>query len=423
MKRISKLLGMALSLLTGFCLCITTVQGEELSPSSLYAQGAVLMDAESGRILFEKNGDAPLAMASTTKILTCILTMENTQPEETVKVSSYAASMPKVKLYIKQGESYVLNDLLHSLMLESHNDVAVAIAEHIGTKLLNGKISEDAAEHTKEESKLAVLTFAKLMNEKAEEIGCTDSYFVTPNGLDGSYQDKEHHSTAADMARIMAYCVLDSEKKDEFLVLTQTASHSFTANGRSFACYNHNAFLSMMDGVISGKTGFTNKAGYCYVGALESEGRTYTIALLACGWPNNKTYKWADARELFSYGTENFEYISSESVDERALIPEKLNVLNGQSAEIGEEAKVHLTIVDEKEQVQVLGKESEVFFAEVSLPKSLQAPVEKGEKIGSISYLLGGEVFMVKDIILAKSVEAVDYNWCVDRVFDVFCLF
>lgn len=423
MKRIKKRLGMALALLTGLCLCVTSVQGEELSPSSLYAQGAVLMDAESGRILFGKNADTPLAMASTTKILTCILTLENTNPEETVKVSAYAASMPKVKLYIKQGESYVLNDLLHSMMLESHNDVAVAIAEHVGTKLLNGKISADASEHTQEESKLAVLAFAKQMNEKAAEIGCEDSYFVTPNGLDGSYQGKEHHSTAADMARIMAYCVMDSEKKDEFLSLTQTTSYSFCANNRSFTCYNRNAFLSMMDGMMSGKTGFTNKAGYCYVGALESEGRTYTIALLACGWPNNKTYKWADAKELFSYGMENFNYISSETVDESELIPDKMNVLNGQSAAIGEEAKVHLSIIDEEKQTEVLGKETEMFTAEVSLPKSLQAPVQKGEKIGNIQYLLDGEVYMTKDIVLAKSVAAVDYRWCMDRVMEVFCLF
>ena len=97
---------MAIALLTGFCLCTTTLQGEELSPSSLYAQGAVLMDAGSGRVLFSKNGDAPLSMASTTKILTCILTLENVDLSEEVVVSSYAASMPKVKLYIKGGDVY-----------------------------------------------------------------------------------------------------------------------------------------------------------------------------------------------------------------------------------------------------------------------------------------------------------------------------
>lgn len=423
MKRIRKITGMAIALLTGFCLCTTTLQGEELSPSSLYAQGAVLMDAGSGRVLFSKNGDVPLSMASTTKILTCILTLENVDLSEEVAVSAYAASMPKVKLYIKKGETYVLQDLIYSLMLESHNDVAVAIAEHIGTKLLDGNVPADVSSHTSEESKLAVLTFAKQMNEKAKEIGCEDSYFVTPNGLDGTYDGKEHHSTAEDMARIMAYCVMNSEKKDMFLQITQKESHSFTANGRSFYLANHNAFLHMMDGVLSGKTGFTNKAGYCYVGALESEGRVYTIALLGCGWPNNKTYKWADAKELFGYGKENFEYISTENIEESALMPEKLRVVNGQSSSIGEEAKVYLAVMDKDKEVEVLGKSSESFLAKVSLPEKLQAPVREGEKVGRITYYLGKEVFLEKDIVLTRSVEAVNYRWCLDRVLDVFMLF
>ena len=414
---------MAIALLTGFCLCTTTLQGEELSPSSLYAQGAVLMDAGSGRVLFSKNGDAPLSMASTTKILTCILTLENVDLSEEVVVSSYAASMPKVKLYIKGGETYILQDLIYSLMLESHNDVAVAIAEHIGTKIMDGKISTDVSSHTSEESKLAVLAFAKQMNEKATQIGCEDSYFVTPNGLDGAYGDKEHHSTAEDMARTMAYCVMHSEKKEEFLQITQKENHSFVANGRSFYVANHNAFLHMMDGVLSGKTGFTNKAGYCYVGALESEGRVYTIALLGCGWPNNKTYKWADAKTLFGYGKDNFDYISTKDIEESSLMPERLRVVNGQSSSIGEEAKVHLAVVDKEKEIEVLGKSSEVFFAKVSLPEKLQAPVREGEKVGSISYSLGTEVFLEKDIVLTKSVKAVDYRWCLDRVLDVFSLF
>ena len=103
---------------------------------SLYAQAAVLMDADSGRVLYGKNAGEPMAMASTTKIMTCILTLEEDCLDETVTVSSYAASMPKVKLYIRQGEQYTVRDLLHSLMLESHNDSAVALAEHIGRKHL-----------------------------------------------------------------------------------------------------------------------------------------------------------------------------------------------------------------------------------------------------------------------------------------------
>ena len=145
------------------------------------------------------------------------------------------------------------------------------------------------------------------MNEKAAGLGCGDTYFITPNGLDGVKTDEQgkehiHSTTASDLARIMRYCVTESPAKDEFLKITQTQNHYFTdmAGKRSFNCYNHNAFLTMMEGVLSGKTGFTGGAGYSYVGAMENQGRTYVIALLGCGWPPHKTYKWSDARKLYT---------------------------------------------------------------------------------------------------------------------------
>jgi len=122
---------------------------------SLYATSAVLMDADSGRVLYEKNGYTPMAMASTTKIMTCILVLESGKADEELTVSGYAASMPKVKLYIKKGESYRVRDLLYSLMLESHNDSAVALAEHIGKQYLPDELkNKSTAEFTVEESKL-----------------------------------------------------------------------------------------------------------------------------------------------------------------------------------------------------------------------------------------------------------------------------
>ena len=230
-----------------------TVQAEENSDfqETLYARSAVLMDAESGRILYGKNEKEVMPMASTTQIMTCIVTLENSNLNELVEVSNYAASMPKVKLFVKEGEQYQLKDLLFSLMLESHNDSAVAIAEHVGG---------------------SVEGFAKLMNQKARDIGCFNTYFITPNGLDAAKGDKIHATTAEDLARIMSYCLTKSPKKEEFLQITRTANYSFTnkstnesgevINGnRSFSCNNHNAFLSMMEGALSGKTGFTGNAG------------------------------------------------------------------------------------------------------------------------------------------------------------------
>ena len=230
-----------------------TVQAEENNgfEETLYARAAVLMDAESGRILYGKNEKEIMPMASTTKIMTCIVALENGNPDDIVKVSNYASKMPKVKLNVREGENYRLGDLLYSLMLESHNDSAVVIAEHIGG---------------------SVEGFAKLMNQKARDIGCYNTYFITPNGLDAAKGDKIHSTTAEDLARIMSYCITKSPKKNEFLEITQTATFQFTnkfvdeagdiTNGsRSFSCNNLNAFLTMMEGALSGKTGFTGNAG------------------------------------------------------------------------------------------------------------------------------------------------------------------
>ena len=159
----------------------------------LYAFSAVLMDAESGRILYEKKGEEFLANASTTKILTCILALEEGDLGDQVVISEYAASMPDVQLNITPGERYFLKDLLYALMLESHNDVAVAIAEYLEGNCEN---------------------FSDKMNQKAKEIGCQNTYFLTPNGLDAVKGQKNHGTTAKDLAQIMRYCIMESEKKD-----------------------------------------------------------------------------------------------------------------------------------------------------------------------------------------------------------------
>ena len=338
----------------------------------LYAQAAVLMDADSGRVLYGKNPEEKLPMASTTKIMTCILALEYGDMEQIVEASSYAAGMPKVKLYVKEGEKYRLRDLLYSLMLESHNDSAVVVAEAVG-----GSVEK----------------FAAMMNQKARDIGCYDTYFITPNGLDAKVNEngKVHSTTAADLAKIMAYCVTDSPKKEEFLEITRTQSYDFTnADGtRSFHCSNHNAFLGMMEEALSGKTGFTNNAGYCYVGAVESEGRIFTVALLACGWPNNRSYKWSDMKELAAYGMERYQYQDIYEEQTFADIP----VRNGIAEEAGtpfEEASVSVSLNKEEEGLRVLLCKEDQVEVKRQVETALDAPVAAGEQVGTISYYLNG---------------------------------
>ena len=404
------------------------------SDISLYAAAAVLLDADSGRVLYGKNADTPMAMASTTKIMTCIQVLEQVSLDETLTVSAYAASMPQVKLYIKKGEEYTVRDLLYSLMLESHNDSAVALAEHVGRNLLSEELrSKPVSEYTAEESRQAVAAFAGLMNAKAGELGCENTWFITPNGLDaeeetvlpdGSVVRKAHCTTAAELARIMAYCIGESERSGDFLAITQTPNYSFYANGRSFSCVNHNAFLNMMDGALSGKTGFTNKAGYCYVGALESEGRTFVVALLACGWPNNKNYKWSDTRELMKYGMENYAYKSftEEGVafDEDGLRP--ISVAEGQTEILGDTAYTSVEILGRDDRSRLLMRTDEKIQVDYTVEEQLTAPVESGTRVGVIEYSVNGTVYRREDIVATDTVERIDLRWCIYEVLDRFLL-
>lgn len=376
-------------------------------PAQLYAQSAVLMDADGGRILYGKEADTKRPMASTTKIMTCILALEHMEEDQAAEASDYAARQPEVHLGVRSGEQYYIRDILYSLMLESHNDSAVIIAEGI-----SGSVEQ----------------FAVLMNEKAEELGCRDTHFVTPNGLDGEDEGGIHCTTAADLARIMKYCIMDSPKKDEFLKITRTGSYGFTSldGSRSFSCNNHNAFLSMMEGALSGKTGFTAAAGYCYVGALQRDGKTFIVALLACGWPNNKSYKWRDTRTLMEYGLANYEYRDvwedvktselpvSGGISETDIYADNAAVPAG-LADNGTGTK------DENKMLRVLLRADETVEVTKELEKGFTAPVKKGTYAGRVIYTLEGEEIASYDIVTLKDVKKRDFPWCFREILRQVC--
>ncbi|MEY8356346.1 D-alanyl-D-alanine carboxypeptidase family protein [Lachnospiraceae bacterium 54-53] len=367
---------------------------------NLYAQSAVLMDASTGRILYGKNEDLARPMASTTKIMTCIIALEHGNLSDTVTASQNAASQPKVHLGVRQGETFLLKDLLYSLMLESHNDAAMMIAEHIGGSMEG---------------------FAELMNQKARDLGCTDTYFITPNGLDAREEKdgevKVHSTTAADLARIMNYCIGQSPKKKEFLEITGTQSYSFSdlERKRSFGCTNHNALLTMMNGAFTGKTGFTGGAGYSYVGAAQNDGRIYTIALLGCGWPPHKSYKWSDARKLYQYGMDRFHY---RDVYEEAALPE-IPVKEGipSSGRLDEPVTVSCSIGEKEEKsLNLLLADDEEVTVQTELPEELTAPVHKGQAVGTVIYRLNGEAVKTYPVYLTEGVRRLTAVWCIKGI-------
>lgn len=366
-------------------------------PSELHALSAVLMDGDSGRVLYEKDGKTPLANASTTKVLTCIVALESSPGDDYVQVSQNAASQPEVRLGLQKGEQYYLEDLLYSLMLKSHNDTAVAIAEHCGG---------------------TVEGFARMLNRKAKQIGCKDTYFITPNGLDAQDENGKHHTTAEDLALIMRYAI----KNKTFLHISQTRDYTFSeiTGKRTFSVHNANALLDMMDGVLAGKTGYTSQAGYCYVCAWEEEGKTFVVSLLGCGWPNHKTYKWSDTKKLLSYGAYNYDYETYWQEPHTSKILVTDGVENMQN--IGE--KVYLrgkcSVTSEDREKEILLKKGEAVTCKTEIPQKVSAPVLKGEKLGRIAYYLDGKLIDSYPVYAERSVEKISFKWYTEKVFHDF---
>ena len=366
-------------------------------PTELHALSAVLMDGDSGRVLYEKEGETPLANASTTKVLTCIVALESAPGDDSVQVSQKAASQPAVKLGLQKGEQYYLEDLLYSLMLKSHNDTAVAIAEHCGG---------------------SVEGFARMLNRKAAQIGCKDTYFITPNGLDAEDENGKHHTTARDLALIMRYAI----KNKTFLHIAQTRDYTFSeiTGKRSFSVHNANALLDMMDGVLAGKTGYTSQAGYCYVCAWKKDGRTFVVSLLGCGWPNHKTYKWSDTKKLLSYGSYNYNYETywKEPQTEKILVTDGVEGDQDIGTQIYLRGKCSVTADDRNK--KLLLKKGETVTCRTEIPRKVSAPVLKGEKLGRIAYYLNGKLIDSYPVYAEKSVEKISLKWYVEKVFHGF---
>ena len=354
-----------------------TGQQEEKEKLSLNARAAVLMDADSGRILYGKNETMAFPMASTTKIMTLIVALEHNEPDQIVMASAGASAMPEVRLGVHEGERYRMEDLYYAMMLESFNDAARMIAE--------GTVG-------------SVENFAELMNEKAISLGCTQTYFKTPNGLDAADEKGVHSSTAEDMAKIMRYAI-DNE---DFLKITQTADYSFTDcdRKRSFEVHNKNVLLTMMDGVLSGKTGYTADAGYCYVCAVKKDDRTFIVALLGSGWPPHKGYKWSDVQTLLDYGDKNYRY---QTIDISKGVPDRqVHVMNGEQD--------FATVRAKQTNYRFLLSSEDKVHVESVLPGQLEAPVEAGQSVGSIRIFVNGDLTAENDYVTINKIDA-RYTW------------
>lgn len=334
------------------------------------AMSAILMDYETGRVLWEKNSDKPMAMASTTKIMTAIITLENGDLNDTVTVSKRASLAPEVNMDLREGEEIKLEVLLYALMLQSSNDAAVAIAEHVG-----GTVED----------------FCDMMTKKAKELGAKDTLFVTPNGLDSG----DHHSTAYDMALIARYAL----SIPRFIEIINTPSLTATSSKNTHYISNKNRLLNEFQGATGVKTGFTNKAGHCFVGSAKREDMQLISVVLASGWgAKGREQKWVDTKEILKYGFDSFKYydIIHEGDNAGSLTVERSKTPSV-AFHYGDGLVMALS-EDEKSKISITEEYSEI----------VRAPLQEGETVGTARVFLKDQ--LVSEIPLIASTGALRHD-------------
>ena len=337
------------------------------------AISAVIVDGDTGRKQKKKNENKPMAMASTTKIMTALVALENSDIKKETTVSKNATLASPVKMHLSVGEKMTIEQLLYAMMLQSYNDSAVAVAEAVG-----GSVEK----------------FCTMMNEKAKEIGCSDTVFETPNGLDKG----NHHSTAEDMSKIGVYAL----KNQNLMKIMNTRDYTFKSSKTTYSFVNKDRLLSEYEGAIGMKTGFTGKAGHCFVGAANRGDVTLVSVVLASGWGTaGKSRKWIDTKALLNYGFNNYK---------------KYSIINGsEKMNISiDKAEKEIAELKYKDSVDLLLSENEKANLKIEneLPQNITAPINYGDSVGIGKIYTGNTLLKTVKIISAENIEkiGVEYN-------------
>ena len=353
------------------------VSSESANEPAINSRIAVIYDRESGRVIWGKNENKRSAMASTTKIMTCIVVLENANLNDEVSVSSKAAGTGGSRLGLKKDNKITINDLLYGLMLRSGNDAAVALAEHVGGDKEG---------------------FAKLMNDKAEELGLKDTHFVTPHGLD----DPEHYTTAYELAKITDYAL----KNEKFAKIVSTKECTISINGYSKQLSNTNELLGYLQGVNGVKTGFTNNAGRCLVTSVNRN--NFEIITVVLG-ADTKKIRTSDSIKLIEYAYKNYTKINIEDIVKekfdtwKSINEKRIQIKKGKC----ESAKLEIKEVKNKI-IPIKNENIDNVDIEINCLYYLIAPVEKGTVIGNLKITLNGEVIEVVDIVNIEELEKKD---------------
>ena len=336
---------------------------------------AVAYDRKTGTVIWGKNENKRSAMASTTKIMSALLLIENADLSQEVVISQKAGGTGGSRLGLKKGDKITLNDLLYGLMLKSGNDAAVAIAETVGGDLDN---------------------FAEMMNNKAHEIGLENTHFVTPHGLD----NPEHYTTAYELAKLADYAM----KNEIFAQVVNTKNYTVTINGYPKNISNTNELLGNLEGVNGVKTGFTNNAGRCLVTCTNRNGfETITVVLGA----DTKKFRTQDSIKLIEYTYKNFKEIDiTETITSKFLEWKRIN----QNKIIIEKAKknsrLELIFNDIKNNcIPIKTTDLDKIEIEIYCLTYLKAPIKENSILGNMKIMLNGEVIEMVDIINKEKIE------------------
>lgn len=353
--------------------------------TKIKSNAAIVMEASTGKVIYSKNSDTKLYPASTTKILTAIIALEECELSEMATVSSYAiTSIPSgyTNANIQVGESLSVEDLLYALMLASANEAAIILGEHISGNY------ED---------------FIKLMNEKAIELGCKNTNFTNANGM----HDKNHYTTAYDLALIAQYCM----KNEEFRKIVSTTSYTLPAtkiypyNSRTFSNTNSLIIVNKNDvpnnyyypAAIGIKTGYTTPAGNCLVSAANNNGLEFITVTLGATAQN---VRYIDSINLFDFAFDNYSFTKIKAANN---VVTTINIENATN----DTKKLDLLVKSDIDVLTNLDNKSTTVEPNIHLNKNLKAPIKAGEVVGTVTYELDGLSYttdlLAKNDVIEKS--------------------
>lgn len=350
---------------------------------TITAESGILIDAASGDVLFEKNAHKPMYPASTTKVMTAILTLENANLSDKVTIDKETPFTYGSRIYVKEGEEFTVEQLLNSVLIQSANDSAVALAKHI-----SGSVEE----------------FSKLMNKRAKELGALNTNFTNPHGL----PDKEHITTAYDLSMIgkyamtipelreivktVKYQIPITEKTDEIRYLRNRNRLLWGVGPRNKMEYDGKLIDIKYDLVDGIKTGYTSEAQQCLVStAYKDNRRVISVVLKAI-----KTNVYSDTKKLIDYGFDNFKVIS---------LVNSGTVLKTVPIKNGVEETIALVTQDSiSKTVPNQYNKSDIAYT-IEVDPQIVAPINKGQVIGKVIYTLNGEAVGETNLIALKSVD------------------